>query len=968
MNLKYSKCLGLAAVLYFTANYSAQQVKDTASKEKTIEEVVVIGYGTQKKSNVTGAIASIKASDIEDIPAGKPEQVLQGRAAGVSVVTNSGQPGSGATVRIRGLTSFGAGGNEPMWVVDGIIVDGIGWLNQSDIESIEVLKDGASSAIYGVSAARGVILVTTKKGKKGTLNLAYNGSYGVSNVARKLDLLNATQYATIINEGFANDGKPVRYSNPSIFGKGTDWQDTIFNTGERQSHEFSINGGNDKSTYYASFGYFDQIGTVMGDISNYKRINARLNSTHKVLDFLTIGQTFLYTHQKSQGIGTNELFGGPLSSAINLDPTTPAVVTDWSQVNPDDYVNPYLIRDPNGNPYGISKYVNQEMSNPLAYRYTQQGRNGWSDDFVGNVFADLRIIPGLNFKTTLNGKKAYWGSQGFNPKFYLSPSLSNLSFNSLNRTTQTKFEWSFENTLTFQKRLGDHNFSVLLGQAVYRQNIGSGESVTYTNLPIENWQDAAFYSVDPKNITANAWDTTQTRRTSYFGRVIYDYQDRYLFTGTFRRDGSSKFLKYWGNFPSFSLGWNVHKEGFWKDNEIINTFKIRGGYGVLGNDAIDDFMFRSSLVAGSNYPNGELNPNIIIGYSPNTLGNPNLKWEETAQTNVGADIRFLRNFTLGFDWYHKKTTDILRRVAVPGYVGVPTDPFANVGDMENKGMEFELGYKKNWEDFNISVTGNFSTNNNKVLRLEDDVEWRELSGLHSLGTVNRLQVGKPIGTFYGYSYSGVFQNQAQINSYVNSNGQMLLPNAKPGDFIWIDNNGDGKVDLNSTEDMVDLGSAVPKFTYGFTVNLNYKNFDFMVFAQGQGGNKILQGLRRLDMLDANYQTSILNRWTGEGSTNDNPRLTRDDPNGNYRKMSAYYLQKGDYMRIKLVQLGYTLPKEVTSRFGSSKVRLYVTGENLFTFTKYTGYDPEIAGGNEYGIDRAYYPQARTFLFGANIQF
>ena len=649
MNLKYSKCLGLAAVLYFTANYSAQQVKDTASKEKTIEEVVVIGYGTQKKSNVTGAIASIKASDIEDIPAGKPEQVLQGRAAGVSVVTNSGQPGSGATVRIRGLTSFGAGGNEPMWVVDGIIVDGIGWLNQSDIESIEVLKDGASSAIYGVSAARGVILVTTKKGKKGTLNLAYNGSYGVSNVARKLDLLNATQYATIINEGFANDGKPVRYSNPSIFGKGTDWQDTIFNTGERQSHEFSINGGNDKSTYYASFGYFDQIGTVMGDISNYKRINARLNSTHKVLDFLTIGQTFLYTHQKSQGIGTNELFGGPLSSAINLDPTTPAVVTDWSQVNPDDYVNPYLIRDPNGNPYGISKYVNQEMSNPLAYRYTQQGRNGWSDDFVGNVFADLRIIPGLNFKTTLNGKKAYWGSQGFNPKFYLSPSLSNLSFNSLNRTTQTKFEWSFENTLTFQKRLGDHNFSVLLGQGVYRNNIGSGESVTYTNLPIENWQDAAFYSVDPKNITANAWDTTQTRRTSYFGRVIYDYQDRYLFTGTFRRDGSSKFLKYWGNFPSFSLGWNVHKEGFWKDNEIINTFKIRGGYGVLGNDAIDDFMFRSSLVAGSNYPNGELNPNIIIGYSPNTLGNPNLKWEETAQTNVGADIRFLRNFTLGFD-------------------------------------------------------------------------------------------------------------------------------------------------------------------------------------------------------------------------------------------------------------------------------------------------------------------------------
>lgn len=965
MNLKYSKCLGLAAVLYFTANYSAQQVKDTTSKERTIEEVVVIGYGTQKKSNVTGAIASIKASDIEAIPAGKPEQVLQGRAAGVSVVTNSGQPGSSATVRIRGLTSFGAGGNDPMYVVDGIIVDGIGWLNQSDIESIEVLKDGASSAIYGVSAARGVVLVTTKKGKKGALNLSYNGTFGVSNAARKLDLLNATQYATIINEGFANDNKPVRFSNPNAFGIGTDWQDTIFNTGNRQSHEISINGGNDKSTYFASFGYFDQTGIVMGDISNYKRINARLNSNHKVLDFLTIGQTFLYTHQKSQGIGVNETFGGPLSSAINLDPTTPAVVRDWSLVNPNDYNNQYIIKDPSGNPYGISPWVNQEMSNPLAYRYTQQGRNGWSDDFVGNVFADLKLAPGLNFKTTLNGKKSFWGSQGFTPKFYLSSSLSNLVFNSLNRTTQTKFEWSFENTISYQKKWGDHNFNVMLGQGVYRYNIGSGESVTYQNLPVDNWYEAAFYTVDAKNINASAWDKSQTRKASYFGRLMYDYQDKYLLTGTFRRDGTSKFLKYWGNFPSFSLGWNVHKEGFWRENDIINTLKIRGGYGVLGNDAIDDFMYISSLVPGSNYPNGEINPTIIIGYSPNTLGNPSLKWEQTAQTDIGADIKFLNNFTLGFDYYYKKTTDILRRVAIPGYVGVPTDPFFNIGDMENKGMEFELGYKKNWEDFGLSLNGNFSTNQNKVLRLEDDVEWREFSSLHSMGTVSRLQVGKSVGTFYGYTYGGVFQNQAQINSYVNSAGAMLLPNAKPGDFIWQDNNGDGKI---TEDDMVDIGSSLPKFTYGFTVNMNYKNFDLMVFAQGQGGNKILQGLRRLDMLDANYQTSILNRWTGEGSTNDNPRVTRDDPNGNYSKMSSYYLQKGDYLRIKLISLGYTLPKDVTTKFGANKVRIFVTGENVFTFTKYTGYDPEIAGGNEYGIDRAYYPQARTFLFGANIQF
>ncbi len=964
MNVKTKRSLGLIAVLYFTAGFQAQTTQDTLTKETKIDEVIVIGYGTQKKSNVTGSIASIKADDIEDVPAGKPEQVLQGRAAGVSVVTNSGQPGSSATVRVRGLTSFGAAGNDPLWVVDGIMVDGIGWLNQSDIESIEVLKDGASSAIYGVSAARGVVLVTTKKGKKGKLNLTYNGSYGISQASRKLDLLNGTQYATIINEALVNDGKSARYADPTIFGEGTDWQDYVFNTGNRQTHEISVSGGNDKSTYYASFGYFDQNGIVMGDISYYKRLNARLNSTHKVLDFLTVGQTFMYTHQKSQGISANDEFGGPISSAVNLDPTTPAVVTDWSLVDANDYTNPYLIRDPNGNPYGISHYVNQEMTNPLAYRYTQQGKYGWSDDLVGNVFADLKLADGLNFKTTLNGKKSFWGGQGFTPIFYLSPTNNNLVFNNLNRSSQRKLEWSWENTLSYSKRLGDHNLNVVIGQGVYRFNVGSGESVTYTNLPVNNWQDASFnFNIPQDDITATGWDYKETRKTSYFARAIYDYQDKYLFTGTIRRDASSKFLDVWGNFPSFSLGWNVHKENFWKDNDVLNSLKIRGGYGVLGNDNIDDFMFRSSVVSGSNYTNG--NDVIVIGYAPNTIGNPDLRWEETSQLNVGADLKFLRNFTFSFDWYKKETTDILRQVNIPGYVGVPINPWSNIGDMENKGWEFELGYRKNWDDFKLSLNANFSTNKNEITRLEDDLEYTNIASFQSMGPIQRIQVGKSYGTFYGYTYSGVFQNQEQINAYVDASGNRILPNARPGDFIWEDNNGDGKIDQL---DMVDLGNSVPKFNYGFTVNMNYKNFDLMVFAQGQGGNKIFQGLRRLDMVDANYQTWILNRWTGEGSTNEYARVSQNDPNGNYTRMSSLYLQKGDYLRIKLVQLGYTLPEDISKNFGANKVRFYVTGENLFTFTEYTGYDPEIAGGNSYGIDRAYYPQARTFLLGANIQF
>lgn len=966
MNVRISRSLGMVAVLYFTANFNAQNTQnDTLQKEQKIEEVVMIGYGTQKKSNVTGAISSIKASDIENIPAGKPEQVLQGRAAGVNVITNSGQPGSSATIRVRGITSYYSN-NDPLWVVDGIVVDGIGWLNQSDIESMEVLKDGASSAIYGVSAARGVILVTTKKGKRGRLNLSYNGSYGTARASRKLDLLDATQYATILNEAYVNGGQNPVFQNPQSLGAGTDWQDVIFGTGERSNHEVSISGGNEKSTFYGSFGYFDQTGIVLSDISYYKRLTGRLNSTHKLTDWLTVGQTFAYTHTKSQGINSNGEFGGPLSSAVNLDPTTPVVVTDPAVASSNTYSNPNIVRDPYGNPYGISTLVGQEMSNPLAFRYTQLGNSGWSDDFIANIFAEVKFLKDFTFKSSINGKKAYWGNQNFTPLFYLNPNYSNLNFNSLSRTTQQKLEWSFENTLNWQKKFGEHNLNVLAGTGYYEYNIGFGQTVTHTNLPISSYQDASFnYFIPQDQKNVNAWDYINTHKASYFGRVVYDYANKYLFTGTIRRDGSSKFgsNNHWGTFPAFSLGWNVDKENFWPENKIVNTLKLRGGYGVLGNDGIGDFLFANFYVPGANYTNG--NNVIMPGYIPNTLANPDLKWESTSQLNVAADIKFLNNFNLTVDYYKKKTSDILRQVQIPGYVGVTVAPTANIGDMENEGVEVELGYRKNWTDFGVSVNGNFAYLKNTVTSLESGRLYIDGPGFQSMGPVSRIQVGESYGSFYGYKTLGIFQNQDQINAYRNASGQLILPDAKPGDFIWADTNGDGKItDL----DKVNLGNSVPKYTFGMTVNLNYKNWDLMVFAQGQAGNKIFQGLRRLDILNANYQTAILDRWTGEGTSNTTPRVTTNDTNHNYTWMSDYYLQKGDYVRVKLVQLGYTLPQTMTQNFGVSKLRFYITAENLFTFTKYTGYDPEIAAGDSFGIDRAYYPQAKTFLFGANITF
>ena len=970
MNLKYSKCLGLAAVLYFTANYSAQQVSDTASKENAIEEVVVIGYGTQKKSNVTGAISSIKASDLENAPtAGRPEQVLQGRAAGVSVIANSGQPGSTPTVRVRGITSFGAGGNNPLWVVDGIVVDNIGWLSQSDIEGIEILKDGASSAIYGVSAARGVVLITTKKGAKGRMNLSYNGFYGVSTAAKKLDLLNATQYATIMNEAYTNDGpdpKPA-LGNPASYGIGTDWQKQIFNSAARQSQEFSISGGSDKSTFFSSFGYYDQDGIVLKNISNYKRINARLNSTHKVLDWLTIGQTFSYTHVKARGINENGEFGGPLSSAINLDPITPVVVTGnvADQPNPADYGNSNIVRDQNGNPYGISKYVSKEMTNPLAFQQVQMGNYRWSDDIIANVFAEIKPVKNVTFKSSMNGKLSYWGNQSFTPTNYLSSAAQN-GFNSLFKQTEQKFEWNTENTLTYQNKFGEHNVNFLLGQGYYEYNISSGQNITYQNLPVNNWQQASFnYTVSAENKIGNAWEGIQTHKASYFARLVYDYNNRYLLTATVRRDGSSLFgaNNHWGTFPAVSLGWNASNESFWPENNVVSNVKLRGGYGVLGNDEIKPFYFANFLVGNVNYTFG--NNVISNGVAPSTLENPDLKWETTSQLNLAVDMKLFKTLDLSVDVYRKKTSDILRQVQLPGYLGLLNDPFKNIGDMNNDGIEVSLGYKKNWTDFGFSANGNFSYLKNEITKLENGREYYGFGSYQTLGNVSRLQVGESYGSFYGFQNLGIFQNQAEIDAYRNASGGLIQDKAKPGDFKRFDANGDGKIDEN---DYVNLGNSVPKYTFGLTLNANYKNFDVMVFAQGQAGNKIFQGLRRLDILEANYQTEILGRWTGEGTSNDIARVSRNDNNQNYTRMSDYYLQKGDYLRLKLVQLGYTIPKDVSQTIGANKVRFYVTAENLVTFTKYTGYDPEIAGGDTFGIDRAFYPQARTILFGANIQF
>jgi TonB-linked SusC/RagA family outer membrane protein len=957
----------------------------------SLNEVVVVGYGTQKKSLVTGSISSVSAKDLENMPINRVEQALQGRASGVDVVSSSGLPGSSSTIRIRGYTSFSSSANnDPLFVVDGVIVDngGIGYLNEADIESIEVLKDAASQAIYGTRAANGVILVTTKKGKAGHLQVDYNGYYGTQSTAKKLNLLNATQYATIRDESFMNTVSyqslatkpPLPFPNTlSSYGTGTDWQSLVFSRAPIQNHQLSISGGGDKSTFFTSFGYLDQQGIVAKQISEYKRINVRLNSTYNLAKWLTLGENMGYDFAKTMGNGgnTNTEFGGTLSDAVNLDPITPAYQTDPNILSQAPYTGTnalYPAKGANGQYFGISPYVGQEMSNPLAYIQSKLGNYSWEHNIVGNVFAEVSPIKGLKFRSTLGTKLAFYGSEAYTPYFYFSPSSIG-SKQQFNRSITTGLAYNLENTVSYSRTIGKHSLSVLAGQGIYMDNDTKNANVNFANVIATNfYQGNLNYKPVAGDITGGGSDGTEHRITSLFARLNYDYDEKYLVTGTVRRDGSSRFgaNNLFGVFPSFSLGWVPSLEKFWPKNEVVNFLKFKGGYGVTGNDAgILDFAYSATVGGGRNYTFGTGNASTV-GFSPNAPSNPNLRWEQTQSTDLGFDAILFNNLNLSVDLFNKKTVGVLQSPTVPGYLGYFGNPAANYGTSQNRGIDIELGYHDKIGDFRYGVNGNVSFLQNKILSISPGILFTEnqAASFQTTGNISRSIVGNSYNAFYGYQMLGIFQTQAEVNAYVGPAGTPLQPNAKPGDIKYANINGDNTIDGN---DRTVIGNPIPTVTYGLTINLAYKNVDFIAFGNGVGGNDIFQGLRRLDIQNANYQTTILNRWTPSNPSTTQPRLSDDDPNGNYTKFSKIYLQSGNYFRLKTMQLGYTFSQAMTKKLGVSKLRIYVSALNLFTLTNYTGYDPEVGnggagGGGVLGIDKGDYPQARTFMVGLNLGF
>jgi len=552
----------------------------------------------------------------------------------------------------------------------------------------------------------------------------------------------------------------------------------------------------------------------------------------------------------------------------------------------------------------------------------------------------------------------------------LSPTVAN-SPNNYSKTENRSFNWNIENTITYSKKFDAHDLTVLLGQGAYVENDGGSASVTFRGLPITDYRQASFnFDIPNDNRTTSASDFVNHKISSLFGRVNYSYLDKYIFTGIVRRDGSTRFgpnMKY-RVFPSFSLGWNIDKESFWHSN-VISSFKLRGGYGETGNDASDDYRYLSIIKGGYNYAIGK-DGNVTTGYAPLTLDNPDLHWEKTASTDVGVDLILLKKISLTANYYNKRTIGILRPVLIPGYVGVSDAPWDNVADMKNSGFELEAGYNTNFGDLTFGVNGNVSYNKNVVEKVALDTNF--IGGgasFQSMGTITRIQVGQAFNSFWGYKMLGIFQNDAEIQAYKGADGTLIQPNAKPGDIKWADINQDGKI-TDGEDDKTFLGSSLPKYTFGFTISLGYKNFDFSVFSQGAAGSKIFQGLRRLDMITANYTTRVLDRWHGEGTSTTYPRVntnSNDNSNGNFSRMSDLYLESGNYLRVKVMQLGYTLPSGIYNKIGLSRVRAFVTAENLFTITKYTGYDPEV-GGDVFGVDRGQYPQARTIMGGLQIQF
>ena len=950
---------------------------------KMMDDVVVIGYGTQKKSVVTAAIAKVSADDLEGKAPVRIDNALKGLAAGVNVTSSSGAPGSGSRVRVRGTGTIN--NSDPLYIVDGMPIEGtIDYLNPSDIESIEVLKDAASGAVYGARAANGVILVTTKSGKKGKVAVNYNFSHGWQSKWRKRDVLNAYDYAVMMNEGYVNAGFAPLYTDVEKYRNyGTDWQDQIFNNGAPVvNHEVSVSGASDKVNYYLSMGYYSQDGIVGGNVdrSNYRRFSLRSNTKYTLFDDtedrswlnkLDISVNLSYSNIKSIGFSENGWSNGVLGSTLTLSPMFPVTYSGQEAIaKKDEYAanfKEYLPQyDANGNLYMIPGADYDTQYNPVAY-LALPGTWNWTHKYVANFAADLNIGFGFKYRISYGADLNYNGvDKGYGIPYYLNGSM-NASKSSANASSNRGTVWQLENVLTWDGEFGKHNINVVLGQSAKKSTGwylgGSRNYLIDVNKPYIDYAEGH----EEGDLSVWAGPNDVATLASLFARASYSFDERYMAQFTIRRDGSSRFgsNNHYATFPSFSLGWNIMNEAFMqKTRDWLSNMKLRFSWGKNGNESIGNFRYAVYTQGGYVAVLGPGNGIKNIAVRAGGLANPDLKWEESAQTDIGLDLGFFNNaLTFTADYFVKTTNGMLMDIPIPSYVG-DVKPVGNVGEMKNSGVEFEIGYKWRVSDAKFAVKANASYLKNKLINLGNETGERDYDTMQGIGVITRAKNGLPFPYFYGYKTAGIFQNYDEINSYVNAQGELLQPNAVPGDFRWVDTNGDGKI---TDADQTNIGKGTPDWTYGLNFNVEWKGIDFNMFWQGTIGNDIYDATMRVDRRNLNLPSWMLNRWTGEGTSNEVPRYVI----GNTTNLvsSDMYVRDGSYLRLKNISLGYTLPQHITKKFFVNNLRVYVMAENLLTFTKYHGYDPEISsGGTSLGVDYGVYPQSRTWTIGVNVGF
>ena len=929
-------------------------------------EVMVVGYGTSTKKEFTGASSNVGGEELQKLNIPRVDQALQGQIAGVTINTNSGSPGGGAAIRIRGLSTFGD--NDPLILVDGVVYDseGLNSLNPNDIESVNVLKD-ATAGIYGVRAANGVILIETKKGRansKPTIELSTY--FGVQQAARKLSLLNATEYAVIKNETFANGGDALPFSNTRL-GDGTDWQDAVFQNANIQNYNVTISGGSEKTTYSIGGSYFSQDGIVGGDKANFTRMNARVNLNTEMSSRMRLSSVFLYTNEERDALPENGI-GSVLYNTINAFPTDP-------------------VQEANGT-YSYLEEVS-DIINPIAQMQNTYNTS-YVDKFVGKEEIAFDITKNLTFTNRFSYNFALVDQKAFSPLVWYGPGKAqNSALNANLDPTQVEiapgtlidrgasvyearatysdlnFESYVNHEYTFRLI---HRLKTTAGISVFSRN-GKGLGGTAFNIPNNSIEYADISAnLAPGGFLNNANSFQfQERLLSTFIRTEYRYGTKYNGSFILRRDGSSKFgpNNRYGIFPTVSGSWMFSEEDFYGLDKI-KFFKVRMSYGISGNDQIPNFAYRGLLNGEGVYVFDDI---ITSGAAIGRAGNPDLKWETTRQFNIGTDLKVGKRFDLTANYFIKNTRDLLFQPDVSGVLGTAGPgsypPIINAGDVSNKGVELELRYSSDFtKKLRWSTSLNTTYLKNEVLKTPDGVEFLPGASFGVGGNIaTRFQEGYAIGYFIGYETDGVYQTQAEID-----NSSVVQDGAKPGDLKFVDQNGDGKISFNDDSDQKELGSAIPTFTFGYNVNVSYQGFDFSANLYSAIGQEIIRNYERQQPY-ANQLTYNINRWTGPESTNENPRLTTDLNRNTI--FSDYYVEKGSFLRFKNIQLGYTLPKRMLSKLKIQSTRIYIAANNLLTLTNYQGFDPDLGsfgGALAAGIDYGFYPQARTFMTGLAIKF